>query len=172
MTMFQLFLNGTPFSYFIQVLPVTAVVGVIYGIIRFRQCKNKGIPFSWKEIVLFLFVCYLTGLVALVLTPQNLWTAMWFYLFYGFPGSHIGPLFVFDFNFTPTILSVLRGELILGEWVKTMLFLNFLMFVPMGIFLRLLLKKNIPEIYSWNRLGHYPGCGTVAADSWTQFRYR
>ena len=34
------------------------------------------------------------------------------------------------------------------------------------------LEKNIPEIYSWNRLGHYPGCGTVAADSWTQFRYR
>ena len=145
MTMFQLFLNGTPFSYFIQVLPVTAVVGVIYGIIRFRQCKNKGIPFSWKEIVFFLFVCYLTGLVALVLSPQNLWTAMWFYLFYGFPGSHIGPLFVFDFNFTPTILSVLRGELILGEWVKTMLFLNFLMFVPMGIFLRLLLKKTFQK---------------------------
>lgn len=139
----ELFFAGTPLSYFIQVLPVAAVVGVIYGILRVRRCKHRGIPFSWKEIIRFLFVCYLTGLVALVLTPQNLWNTMWFYLFYGFPGSHIGPLFVFDFNFTPTILSVLQGELILGEWVKTMLFLNFLMFVPMGIFLQLLLKKSV-----------------------------
>lgn len=141
----ELFFAGTPLSYFIQVLPVAAVVGVIYGILRFRRCKNKGIPFSWKEIIRFLFVCYLTGLVALVLTPQNLWNAMWFYLFYGFPGSNIGPLFVASFNFTPTILLVLRGELILGEWVKTMLVLNFLMFVPMGIFLRLLLKKSVQK---------------------------
>lgn len=93
----------------------------------------------------FLFVCYLTGLVALVLTPQNLWTAMWFFLFYGFPGCSIGPLFVANFHFTPTILSVLREELILGEWVKTMLVLNFLMFMPMGIFLRLLLKKAVQK---------------------------
>lgn len=141
----ELFFTDTPLSYFIQVLPVAAVVGVIYGIIRFMWCKNKGISFSWKEIVRFLFVCYLTGLVALVLTPQNLWTAMWFYLFYGFPGTNIGPLFVASFHFTPTILSVLRGELVLGEWVKTMLVLNFLMFMPMGIFLRLILKKPVQK---------------------------
>src|SRR5699024_2397006 len=71
----------------------------------------------------------------LVLTPPNFWSCIWAYMYLGYSGSSIGPLFTFDFNFMPTILKWWSGSFVLGDWVKTMLVGNVLLFVPMGFFL-------------------------------------
>ena len=49
--------------------------------------------------------------------------------------------FTFDFNLVPTVFQWLNGEVTIGNWVKTMIIGNLLMFVPMGVFLSLIFKK-------------------------------
>ena len=133
--MYQLLMNGSTVGLLFQVIPVVLVVGGIYALSRFSLCRRKGEHFSHQKIIDCLFVCYLTGLISLILVPNNLWTALWFYIYNGYPGCIIGPLLVPNFNFTPTIFLWLKGEIIPGKWGITMLLLNFLMFLPMGVFL-------------------------------------
>ena len=133
--------------YFFQVVPIVALVGLLYLLISLLRCKKTGNRFSKREIIYFLFICYLTGLVSLILVPNHFWTAIWFYLFNGFSGCEIGPMFVPNFNLVPTVVYYIQGTVALGEWVRQMLILNLLMFLPMGIFLPLVSskinKKNI-----------------------------
>lgn len=133
--------SDSPLRYLFQVIPIVVLVGGIYLVRCIRRCRKTRKRFSTQEIVNVLFVCYLTGLIALTLVPNKLWTAMWFYIFNGYPGCEIGPLFVPNFNFIPTIVYYLKGTITLGSWVREMLSLNLLMFVPMGIFLPLVSKK-------------------------------
>lgn len=135
--MVRVMLSGSMLGLFLQVVPVTALVGVVYAIFRYRYIRRRGRFNSWgTEFARLLFVCYVTGLVNLVLTPNNLWTAIWFYLFNGYDGGvFIGPLFTLDYNLVPTLFRCLAGELTLGSWVKAMLAGNVLMFVPMGVLL-------------------------------------
>ena len=81
------------------------------------------------------FVCYLTGLINLVLVPRNFWTYIWFYLYNGYSGGELDPLFSGNFNLVPTFLKAQTGEFTIGRWVRTMLEGNLIIFLPMGFFL-------------------------------------
>ncbi len=123
---FQYFFFDTYIGYFLQALPIALVVGAIYGIIRFR--KDKETPIS-RKLFSCAFVCYITGLVCLVV-GLDLMNIVWYKLFYHMdPGRTIG-WFGGDFDLVPDFFNYISGETI-G---------NFLMFLPFG-FLYPLSKK-------------------------------
>ena len=60
---------------FLNVLPISVICGVIYGIYRFYKCKTLNLPFKIKdESLRILFTVYLAGLFNLTLVPQNFWS--------------------------------------------------------------------------------------------------
>lgn len=124
-----------------QALPVALLAGAVYLLVRICHLKGKKERVRWgAEILRVLFVCYLTGLVSLVILPANFW--LWVYdgLFFGW-WDQLGPLFrLGDVNLVPSVVKCLKGELSLGSWVKTMLVGNVAMFVPLGFFLPLVTR--------------------------------
>ena len=139
--MYQLLMSGGVLGSFLQVVPITCLVGVIYSVYRCIHIKKQKISVKLsKEILRWVFVCYLTGLINLTLVPRNLWSSIWALIFVGYSGSQI-ELFNGSFNFTPIIFKIVADELTLGSWVKTMLIGNLLMMVPMGVFLPSVSKK-------------------------------
>lgn len=141
-SIYQTMMSGSILGLFLQVVPITCLVGVIYAVIRYAVIKKQSCTVVWSsEIMRLLFVCYLTGLISLILVPNNLWTYIWFYLRNGYPGCEIDPLFSGGFNFIPTFLKAHTGEFTIGRWVRTMLEGNLVMFVPMGFFLPFVSKK-------------------------------
>lgn len=145
--MYQLLVSGGVIGLFLQVVPITCLVGVIYAIYRCIRIKKQQTSVKRSiEILRLLFVCYLTGLINLTLVPRNLWSNIWALIYIGYSGSQI-ELLNGSFNFTPIIFKIISGELSFGSWVKTMLTGNLLMFVPMGFFLPLISKKiNIKSV--------------------------
>lgn len=140
--MYQLLMSGSVLGSFFQILPISLFVGILYGVFRYRALKRHGnFAFGVKEWLQCLFVCYLTGLSNLVLVPNNLWTYVWFYIFNGYSGGEISPLFTFDINLVPSLYRYLTGELIPGSWTVTMLIGNMIMFIPMGLFLPFVTEK-------------------------------
>lgn len=140
--MYQLLVSGGVVGLFLQVVPITCIAGAAYAIYRCIQIKNQKAPVKWgTEILRWLFVCYLTGLINLTLVPPNLWSNFWALIYIGDSGSQI-ELFHGSFNFTPILFKIVSGELSFGSWVQTMLAGNLLMFVPMGAFLPLLSAKT------------------------------
>ncbi len=133
--------SGSVMGYFLQALPVAIFVGILYVVIRiaFLKKKNRQIQ-GLSEVLRVLFVCYLTGLVSLVVLPANFWLCIYDGIFFGWWDGlrerfHIGGV-----NLVPSVIKCLAGELSLGSWVKTMLVYNILMFVPFGFFLPLTTK--------------------------------
>ena len=71
--MYQLLVSGGVVGLFLQVVPITCLVGVIYAVYRCIRIKKQKISVKWgAEILRWLFVCYLTGLINLTLVPRNL----------------------------------------------------------------------------------------------------
>ena len=89
----------------------------------------------------WLFVCYLTGLVNLILVPAELWMFIWSNICIGYSHSEI-TFFSGEFNLVPTVFKVIIGDLTIGRWVLKMLIYNFLMFVPFGFFLPFVSEKG------------------------------
>jgi glycopeptide antibiotics resistance protein len=134
--------SGSILNLFLQVVPITLLIGVIYAAYRCVRIKRHRNTVRWgTEIMRWLFVCYLTGLINLILVPSNLWSYIWFYLRNGYGGGELYPLFSGGVNLVPTLIKVLTGEFTVGRWVRTMLAGNFLMFVPMGFFLPFVFGK-------------------------------
>lgn len=132
--MYQLLASGGVWAKFLQVVPIALAVGLMYAVLRCIYVKGHQVSTRWGvEIARGLFVCYLTGLVNLTLVPGNFWSHIWANIFVGYSGIEI-KLFNGGFNFIPSVIKVLRGELVLGSWVKTMLVGNLFMFMPMGFF--------------------------------------
>ncbi len=133
--------SGSILGYFLQALPIALLAGAVYLVVRLCHLKGKKERVRWgAEILRVLFVCYLTGLVSLVILPANFW--LWVYdgLFFGW-WDQLGPLFrLGDVNLVPSVVKCLKGELSLGSWVKTMLVGNVAMFVPLGFFLPLVTR--------------------------------
>lgn len=139
--LYSLLNSGSVLSLFLQVIPITLLVGVIYAVYRCVRIKNHGNTVSWgTEIMRWLFVCYLTGLINLILVPANLWMCIWANVFVGYSHSEI-VFFSGDFNLVPTVFKWITGELTIGRWVLKMLVYNFLMFVPFGFFLPFVSEK-------------------------------
>lgn len=128
---------------FLDVVPITIIIGIIYGIYRLIKIKKSKSPVNYfDEIVKLIFVCYLTGLINLVLVPSNLWSNFWFYIKNGYSAGNSLELFSGSFNFVPSLYKYLiKSELSIGTWVRDMLVGNMLMFIPMGILLPLVFKK-------------------------------
>ena len=61
---FQYFLFDTYIGYFLQALPIALLISIIYWFIKFR---NKKTPSISKKIFSCIFICYITGLVCLVI---------------------------------------------------------------------------------------------------------
>lgn len=134
--MYELMMSGSVLGLFLQVVPITCLVGIIYAGCRLIIIRKNHISVAWEtETVRWFFICYLTGLFNLILVPNNLWTYIWFYLHNGYSGCELDPLFSGSFNLVPTLIKVLTGEFTMGHWVRTMLSGNFLMFLPFGFFL-------------------------------------
>lgn len=140
--------SGSVPGYFFQAIPITVFVGILYALIRAISIKRKNQNADWpREIVKWLFVCYLTGLISLVILPANFWLSFFDSVLYGW-WDELHPFFEFGgFNFVPSVIRALSGELTIGSWVKTMLIGNTLMFLPFGFFLPFLTdrvtRKNI-----------------------------
>ena len=131
---------------FFGVVPITILAGLVYVIVRWAWVRKSGeVVNVGKEALRLVFVCYVVGLVNLVLVPQNMWRYAWFYLKNGYKGGDLAPLFSGGFNFVPSLVRVMRGELQLGSWVKVMLVGNAVMLVPMGVLLPLVMKKLKPR---------------------------
>jgi glycopeptide antibiotics resistance protein len=142
--------SGSVFGLFLQVVPITVIVGFIYAICRCVLIKRRGETVRWgTEIMRFLFVCYLTGLVNLILVPANLWAFIWGNLFVGYSDSELA-FFSGEWNLVPTLYKLIVGELIIGRWVLTMMAYNFLMFLPLGFFLPFVSEKvNIRSVWKY-----------------------
>ena len=139
--LYSLLNSGSVLSLFLQVIPITLLVGVIYAVYRCIRIKKHGKIVSWgTEIMRWLFVCYLTGLINLILVPANLWMFIWANVFVGYSHSEL-VFFSGDFNLVPTVFKLITGELTIGRWVLKMLVYNFLMFVPFGFFLPFVSEK-------------------------------
>ena len=137
--------SGSVLGYFLQALPVALLAGAVYLVVRICHLKGKKERVRWEmELLRVLFVCYLTGLVSLVILPANFWLRFYDGLFFGW-WDQVGPLFrLGDVNLVPSVVRYLRGELSLGSWVKTMLVGNVAMFVPLGFFLPLVTGIKTP----------------------------
>ncbi|MBQ2856978.1 MAG: VanZ family protein [Bacteroidaceae bacterium] len=115
---FQYFFFDTYIGYFLQALPIALVVGAIYGVVRFRA--DKDTPIS-RKLFSCAFVCYITGLVCLVV-GLDLMNIVWYKLLYCMdPGKTID-WFGGEFDFALDFINNISGETI-G---------NFLMFLPFG----------------------------------------
>ena len=144
----ELFTGNSVINQFIQVIPITLLVGLLYIIFRFLKLKKSNSDINYKREILYLiFICYIVGLFNLVLVPINFWDIIWYNIFYNFNENPFAGIFDFSYNFIPTIYKIIIGEHTLDSWGKAMIVGNFLMFIPMGIFLPLCFKninkKNI-----------------------------
>ena len=140
----HLLLSNSVVGLFVQVLPISLLVGLVFSAIRLhRQKKQHRTLSQGRELLLFLFVCYVTGLANLVLVPANFWSGFWYSVYTGYPVWDLPALFSGDFNLLPTFVQYLAGELAgaPGRWILTMLAGNLLMFVPMGVFLPLVFPR-------------------------------
>lgn len=144
----EIFTGNSVINQFIQVIPITLLVGILYIIFRFLKLKKNNSDINYKREILYLiFICYIVGLFNLVLVPINFWNIIWYNIFYNFNENPFAGIFDFSYNFIPTIYKIIIGEYTLDSWGKAMIVGNFLMFIPMGILLSLCFenvnKKNI-----------------------------
>ncbi len=128
--------SGTVLGHFLQALPIACIAGIVFLAIRIVGLKKRKIQIKWRqEILKAVFACYLTGLISLVALPANFWLSFYDGIFFGW-WDKMGQVFQLGgINLVPSIIKCLRGELLLGSWVKTMLIGNVAMFVPFGLFL-------------------------------------
>ncbi len=70
--LYAVVMSGSLIGIFLQVVPITFLVGLVYAIYRLVKIRKRELSVSWgAEIMRWLFVCYLTGLINLVLVPRN-----------------------------------------------------------------------------------------------------
>lgn len=128
--------SGTILGYFLQAVPIAALAGIVYIVLRLMLLKRENRRIVWfPEIMRLLFVCYLTGLCSLVVLPANFWLHVFDGIFFGW-WENLGGFFrLGEVNLVPTMVKCLTGELTLGSWMKEMLVGNVAMFLPFGLFL-------------------------------------
>ena len=100
----ELFTGNSVINQFIQVIPITLLVGLLYIIFRFLKLKKSNSDINYKREILYLiFICYIVGLFNLVLVPINFWDIIWYNIFYNFNENPFAGIFDFSYNFEPFI---------------------------------------------------------------------
>ena len=133
--------SGSVLGYFLQALPIACLAGIVYLVIRAVMLRKRKAPVRWgMELLRLIFVCYLTGLISLVILPANFWLYFYDGVFLGWWYGFEQMLRLGDINLMPSLIRWLNGELSIGSWVRTMLIGNVLMFVPMGLLLPLITR--------------------------------
>ena len=74
----QYFFFDTYIGYFLQVLPIALLAGLLYGLRRFARDKTSPVS---RKLCASLLVCYLTGLLCLTLF-HKLISDGWYFLLY------------------------------------------------------------------------------------------
>lgn len=119
MTFQYLFFDTYP-GYFLQVLPIALMAGIAYLIIK--QCKDISMP-TQKKIFGALFVCYIAGLICLVLAIDII-GSVWYRLLYHLEDDGLViRMFAWDCNFVPDFFTHINSEMIA----------NILVYLPFGI---------------------------------------
>lgn len=141
--------SGTILGYFLQVVPITAIVAIIYCIFREIMLKRRNEEIIWwKEILRLIFVCYITGLINLIVMPANFWLHIIDGIAFGWWNEILPILSLGEVNITPSVIRWLAGELTMGSWVKQMLVGNIAMFFPLGFLLPFVTDK-VNDRYIW-----------------------
>lgn len=141
--------SGSILGYFLEAVPITIVVGIVYAVLRFVFLKQRKRRIVWPtEVMRLLFVCYLTGLCSLVILPANFWLHVYDGIFFGW-WEYMGSFFSFgEINLIPMIVKCFSGGYTLGSWVKEMLVGNIAMFMPLGFFLPFVTERlNKKDIF-------------------------
>ena len=116
---FQYFFFDTYVGYFLQALPIALLAAVVWYMVRNRREPN--LPRSQK-LWSCAFVCYMTGLVCLVILLDLMGSAWYALLYHQHSGRSIA-FFGGAFHLVPDFWQNINGEVI-G---------NVLMFLPFGI---------------------------------------
>lgn len=124
---FQYFFFDTYSGYFIEVIPLAVIIAAIYGVIRFRE--DRTTPAS-RKVFSCLFVCYMVGLVELVLL-LDVMRYVWFWILYHMDGGNAPRFFDLTFNLIPDFWHRINSEVV-G---------NLIMFIPFGILYSFARKK-------------------------------
>ena len=133
--------SGSILGYFFQALPVACLAGIIYSAIRCSLLKKRSARFQWSaELLQLIFVCYLTGLISLVILPANFWLSVYDGIFLGWWDGFWRAFQIGNVNLVPSVLKWLNGELKIGRWSRTMLLGNIAMFMPLGLLLPFIRK--------------------------------
>lgn len=116
---FQYFFFDTYVGYFLQALPIAVIAAVGWYVVRYRKDRETALS---QKIWNCTFVCYLTGLVCLVLFLDVMGIA-WYRLIYHMDSGKSIRFFGGAFNLIPDFYKYVSHEVI-G---------NVLMFLPFGI---------------------------------------
>lgn len=115
----QYFFFDTYIGYFLQVLPIALLAGLLYGLRRFARDKTSPVS---RKLCASLLVCYLTGLLCLTLF-HKLISDGWYFLLYRQPSGSIHRWFAGEFDLVPDFFVRFSREN-LG---------NLLMYLPFGV---------------------------------------
>lgn len=115
---FQYFFFTTYVGYFLQVLPITLVAGIIYVLYKTKQTPKVSVA---QVIMSSLFVCYVVGLLCMTLFI-NFIGDIYYYLFYHMQSGRGYQWFTFSYNFIPNFFFEFDSEN-LG---------NILLYLPFG----------------------------------------
>lgn len=129
---FQYFFFTTYVGYFLQVLPITLVSGIIYVLYKTRQTPKASVA---QIIVSSLFVCYIVGLLCMTLFISAIGD-IYYYLFYHMQSGRGYQWFTFNYNFVPNFFFEFNSEN-LG---------NVLLYLPFGVLYPLFRKQT-----TWKR---------------------
>ena len=98
----KLLLGDSLINQFIQVLPITFLIDLIYIIFKIIYLKRKKININYyHEIFNLIFISYLVILFNLILVPVNFWNRIWNFVFYGVKQNPFSIIFEFSYNFVP-----------------------------------------------------------------------
>ena len=136
MNFHDLFFNSR-IGYLLQIVPFLLLTAAVFWLCRGCWLKRRGIRRSGilLEGLLVVFVCYLSGLAALICTPANFWGRFWYFVCYRRPGGELDPLFSGSFNLVPTLFKYLTGKYTGGSWTTFLFAGNALLFLPFGLLL-------------------------------------
>ena len=129
---FQYFFFDTYIGYFLQALPFALIASTIYGLIKFWADKETPLG---NKLFSCVFICYITGLVCLVV-GLDLMNIFWYKLLYHMDSGKNIAWFAGAIDIVPNFFRNFNTEII-G---------NFLMFLPFGILYPL--AKKTP---SWKK---------------------